>query len=104
MPEIVFGNKTTREKFGMDDHQKGVHHKGGKVARKEGHDQLIHILANGRSPAIAHLAMASSGEVLTGVLKESDRFTITILTERAPKGESVFKHSIESFWFTHGNG
>lgn len=70
-----------------------------KRKRKEGHDALIEILAKKARAKIVLL----NGKQIEGDLKESDRFTITIIQsvledmKEIQVQRIVFKHAIESF-------
>lgn len=78
--------------------------------RKEGHDDLISRLRMHSQITVTFL----SGEIRTGLLQESDRFTITIRIPREgckmssaaddpERIELVYKHAIESFYLTKLN-
>ncbi len=68
------------------------------ATRKEGHDALIQALAP--KGAFIRIQLLANDTELYGKLKESDRFTITILEQMEDgslKQRLVFKHAIESF-------
>lgn len=63
-------------------------------ARKEGHDALIDALRNKNTWITI---VATSGDVFTGRLNQSDRFTISFTVEGSLVPTIMFKHAIESF-------
>lgn len=65
-----------------------------KKSRKEGHDALISILA--QKGAFVTLRLRDINETVYGKLKESDRFTITVLEPHmgSERQRIVFKHAI----------
>ena len=77
------------------------------ATRKEGHDALIQALAP--KGVFIHIRLLATDETLYGKLKESDRFTITIMEDHAlHPGQYtiqrlIFKHAIESFVISSDN-
>ena len=63
-------------------------------ARKEGHDALIDML---RHKNVRIKIVSLSGELFTGRLSQSDRFTISYYPDGSTTPTIFFKHAIESF-------
>jgi len=83
--------------------QREIHKPVKAARRKEGHDALIEALSQ-RAMIVINLL---NGALVCGLLKESDRFTITVIENydtANPQQRIIFKHAIESFTLKKLNG
>lgn len=68
-----------------------------KKRSPEGHEAFLKMLES--SNAIINVEKASSGTVITGTIKHSDKYTISV-TDEAGQTRVIFKHDISEFWTT----
>lgn len=70
----------------------------------KGHEMLLRMMITGR--ATTHIVLMS-GDQVSGIIYESDKYTVSIKTTEKVDGETfenphpviIFKHAIERMWF-----